>query len=84
MQPDLFTTSQLVGLAVDLSHTKLRCHDNIATIAPGKGPHVGEFKCAACGAHRGWLSKATGKWIEDVIERFGRPTVPLVFRSPQK
>jgi hypothetical protein len=83
MQFDMFAAtaaSPIFGLTVELEHFRTRCHDDIACIAEGKGPHLGELKCAACGRHRGWISKSTGKWIESVVERFGRPTQPLVLR----
>ena len=81
MQSDLFQTSPaIVGLPVDVRHWGRRCHDNVATIHPGKGPHAGELLCAMCGAHRGWLSKATGEWVAEVVQRFGPPTKALVFR----
>ena len=54
---------------------------NICIIGDARGPHAGELICANCGQHRGWLSKTTAAWIENVITRFGAPTTPIVVRK---
>ena len=92
MTMDLFqnTTaapSPLTGLTVKLDRTTDRdrpCHDNLAVIGAGKGPHLGELCCASCGAHRGSISKSTGAWIESVIARFGAPPTPIIIRNRQE
>jgi hypothetical protein len=86
-QQELFNSTQspIIGLSVDLTEDfggKRCCGNQIAEIHSGKGPHVGEFRCVRCGRHRGWLSKSTAEWIEQVIESFGRPTDPIKFRRP--
>ena len=76
--------SPLTGLRIKLDRPvdrDRRCCRNICTIGPGKGPHAGELTCTDCGQHRGWLSKTTAHWIEDVISRFGAPTTPIVVRK---
>lgn len=83
-KPRVETPSVLLGLTVNLEHFRDRCHQNIARIYEGKGPHLGELKCVSCGRHRGWVSKTTGAWIESVIEQFGRPTAPLIIRERQQ
>jgi hypothetical protein len=93
MTPDLFpdlrkgTDEGVVGLTVKLARDIDRakpCHDNVATIAAGKPPHVGELRCAACGAHRGWLSHAARDFILETARRFGAPGEPFVLRQNQQ
>jgi len=74
----------IIGLKVKMTrpidHDKPCCR-NVCVIGPGKGPHAGELVCADCGQHRGWLSKSTARWIENVITKFGAPTTPIVVRK---
>jgi len=84
-QADLFRdkTTSLTGKRVKLDRPIDRerpCCNNICVIGAAIGPHAGELLCAGCGKHRGWISKATGGWIESVIDRFGAPTSPIVIR----
>jgi hypothetical protein len=77
-------TSKLIGLKVKLGRPVDRerpCCKNICTIGAARGPHAGELTCAACGQHRGWLSKTTARWIKSVITRFGAPDTPIVVRT---
>jgi hypothetical protein len=46
----------LVRLDRSTDQTK-PCCENLATIHPGKGPHVAELKCPVCEQHRGWRSR---------------------------
>jgi hypothetical protein len=85
-QLDLFLAepqTPLAGLRVKLDrpadHDRPCCR-NICSIGPGKGPHAGQLICIDCSQHRGWLSKTTAHWIEDVISWFGAPTTPIVVR----
>jgi hypothetical protein len=86
-QLDLFIAepaSPILGLHVKIDRPIDRdrpCCENVCAIGPAKGPHAGELICADCGRHRGWLSKTTARWIEDVISRFGAPTTPIVVRT---
>jgi hypothetical protein len=34
------------------------CHDNLAIVGPGRGPHAGCLRCAKCGKWRGWIAAA--------------------------
>jgi hypothetical protein len=80
-QLDLFgPSSPLVGITVNVEHFQDRCHENLARVHEGKGPHVGELRCVACGKHRGWLSRDTANWIATVINKFGAPSTPIVLR----
>jgi hypothetical protein len=65
-----------IGLTVKLDRDIDRqrpCHDNVAIIQPGKPPHAGELRCATCGAHRGWASKALLDFVVGTMKRFGAP-----------
>lgn len=47
------------------------CHDNIAVIRPGRGPHAAELRCAKCNSHRGLRAEAL-TFIENLAQRFRR------------
>jgi hypothetical protein len=71
----------LLGLPVrlpDLCH----CGSTLAAIESGRGPHIAGLRCA-CGQHRGWLSRASHKFLTETVRRFGRPTQPIRIRAPQ-
>jgi len=84
---DLFGNPTAVGIKVKLARDfdgTNPCHGNIAVIYPGKAQHAGEFRCAACGAHRGWLSRAMRDWILETVSRFGAPSEPIIVRQQEK
>jgi len=84
MNTDLFGAPTLIGVRVKLDRPIDRerpCCLNVCTIGPARGLHAGEFTCANCGQHRGWLSKSTARWIESVVSRFGAPTTPIIVRK---
>jgi len=84
MSLDMFERNPLIGLRVKLDRPIDRdqpCCRNFCVIEPGRPPYAGKLVCADCGQHRGWLSKTTAHWIEDVISRFGAPTTPIVVRK---
>ena len=60
------------------------CHDNIARILPGKPPHAGELRCAACDRHRGWAPQALITFNTETARRFGAPNEPPVWRQQEK
>ena len=86
-QIDMFNASKnngLIGLRVKLDRPVDRekpCCRNICIIGAGKGPHAHALHCSDCGQHRGWISKSTATWIEQVVTRFGAPTTPIVVRN---
>ena len=60
--------SPLNGLRLRLEGKYLRgCHDNIAIVHAGKGPHAAELRCADCNKHCGWLPKPAANWLLDVL-----------------
>jgi hypothetical protein len=83
---DLFDSPTVVGLKVKLARNIDRgqpCHDNVAVIHPGKAQHAGELRCAACGAHRGWLPQSTRDFILETVRRFGAPETITVHRDAE-
>jgi hypothetical protein len=86
-QLDLFVAepaSRLTGIHIKLDRPIDReqpCCRNVCVVGRPRGPHPGELTCVDCGQHRGWLGKVTGTWLEDVIEQFGMPNVPIVIRK---
>jgi hypothetical protein len=84
-QPDLFGTAvpagPLSGLTVKLPDTCGKCGDLVAIIGPGKPPHCASLLCRSCGLHRGWVSRANSTFLNEVINKFGAPSEPIVFRT---
>jgi hypothetical protein len=72
------------GIPVKLDRTLDRehpCCRSVGVISAGKGPHADELHCPGCGQHRGWLSRSTAQWLEQVVTRFGAPATPIVLRK---
>jgi hypothetical protein len=63
--------SSLAGILVRLD-TRCCCRQQLATIAPGAGPHLAGLRFAACGAFRGWPPKAAHSFITEIVEQFDR------------
>ena len=84
-QLDLFgpppSADPLLGLAVKLPNTCSKCADLVAIIGPGKPPHSASLLCRSCGLHRGWISRANYTFLTEIINKFGAPTEPIVFRN---
>jgi hypothetical protein len=70
--------NDLIGLKVELHRPSDSCCRGICTIREGKGPHVGELRCADCNRHRGWLNFETACFLESVMVVFGLPQQPVV------
>jgi hypothetical protein len=69
----------VIGLMVRMSRridNERSCCDSVCVIHPGKGPHVGQLRCACCGRHRGWLSHGAVSWITDQVRKHGVPAGP--------
>jgi hypothetical protein len=85
-QLDLFdgaamSTDPLCGLTVKLPDTCSNCGDLVTIVGPGKPPHAASLLCRACGLHRGWISRANHTFLNEIINKFGAPTEPIVFRN---
>jgi hypothetical protein len=89
-QADLFgpppKQSAAIGTLVRLDRTSDRlkpCHANTAILLPGTGPHAAELACAVCGSHRGWATKSTVNFIEQLHRMFGRGDALPIIRDHQ-
>jgi hypothetical protein len=85
VQLDLFDAvapaDPLSGHAVRLPDTCSKCGHLVAIVGPGKAPHAASLLCRACGLHRGWISRANHTFLNEIINKFGAPTEPIVFRN---
>jgi hypothetical protein len=63
---------------------ELGCHDNIATIHPGHGPHAAQLRCIECHRHRGWLSHETTNFLTETVRQFGVPDEPFLIHDAVK
>jgi hypothetical protein len=83
-QPDLFGTAgptgPFSGLTVKLPNTCSKCGDLVAIIGPGKPSHCASLLCQSCGLHRAWISRANYTFLKEIINKFGAPREPIVFR----
>jgi hypothetical protein len=80
-QLDLFVSlpelrGPLTGLAVRLPE-HCCCGSDVARIGPPAGPHLAELRCEH---HRGWLPRQAHQFLIELINKFGRPTEPIVIR----
>jgi hypothetical protein len=69
----------LIGMCVRLD--RYPCHDNVAEIGVGRGPHCHAVFCATCGQFRGWLPKAASEFLINTVRTFGVPREPLIYRD---
>ena len=81
-QPSLFpeltvSSTGVVGVEVVLPRP-CQCGESIAVVGSSKGPHHAAVVCSRCGVHRAWLSGATAAALNTIIDRFGRPTEPII------
>jgi hypothetical protein len=90
-QLDMFeplpTNSPVTGTLVKLDRYGDRvqpCHENIAVVAAGSGPHGAALLCSACGAHRGWLFKSTIRFLERTMQLYGRHDGMPVIRNTEQ
>jgi hypothetical protein len=87
-QGDLFGVADpLIGLRVKLDREIDRCqpcHDNVAELCAGRGPHAYALFCITCGRFRGWLPLAAANFIKETIRVSGVPRKPLIYRSAER
>jgi hypothetical protein len=79
--------SVLVGLPVRLERTTDRirpCHDNLAVIVEGTGPHPYGMRCGNCQRHRGWVPKAAIEFLTKLVALYGVPAQPISIRDATK
>jgi hypothetical protein len=74
----------LIGMCVRLDRDVDRqdpCHDNLAEVGGGRGPHSHAVFCAMCGCFPGWLPQTAYVFLTDAVRTFGVPSQPLVYRD---
>ena len=79
-QDDLFGGNPLAGVHVKLGR---RCEcgaDTLCIVGATSKIHAAMLACPHCNRNAGWLSKDAASFIISVIEKFGRPTEPVVVR----
>jgi len=77
LQLDMFDNADpLIGIEINLPH-HCQCGHDMLHVGAGSGPHRASLHCARCKRHCGWISHESAKFLSAVIERFGRPTVPI-------
>jgi hypothetical protein len=67
------------GLSVQML-SACHCGATLAATGPGGGPHAASLHCEGCGVHRGWVSHATHRFLIELINKFGKPTEPIILR----
>jgi hypothetical protein len=72
---------RLFGIAVRPQAVCCKCGDPIAIIAPGKPPHFAMLQCRSCDAYRGWLPRAHGAYLAEIIADAGVPREPITLHS---
>jgi hypothetical protein len=72
--------SPLGGLSVILPNSCRGCGHDVARIGPPVGPHLAGLRCTRCDRHRGWMSRTAHEFLTEVVNKFGRPTVPIAIR----
>jgi hypothetical protein len=71
------SSTSLTALEVVLPRP-CQCGEAIAVVGSSKGPHHASLVCSRCGVHRAWLSGTTAAALNTIIDRFGRPTEPII------
>jgi hypothetical protein len=74
----------IVGLAVKMLHRPCRtcgCTDFI--IGSSAAMHCARLTCAGCDAFGGWMSQGAFTFTRMTIEKFGRPTEPIIVRHSE-
>jgi hypothetical protein len=74
--------ADIVGLAVKMLHRPCRaCGSVNFIIGSSKAMHHASLHCAECSYHGGWLSKGAFTFLEMTVDKFGRPTAPIIVRN---
>jgi len=75
------TANPLIGLVVTLPDTCSTCGHLVAIVGPGKPPHFASLLCRSCEMHRGWVSHANCTFLNEIVNKFGKPNEPIVLRN---
>jgi hypothetical protein len=74
--------NDIFGLQVVMPSACPKCRSRMAVIRPDKKPYIASLICARCRRHREWMAEETIDFVNSIISTFGRPTAPVVLRSP--
>jgi hypothetical protein len=84
-QLELFSAAKspepLLNLAVKLPNSCGQCGDLGAIVGSGNDTHPAGLLCRSCGLHRGWISPVNHAFLNELINKFGTPIEPIVFRT---
>jgi hypothetical protein len=74
------SSTSVIGLEVKVPWQPCRCGAVTATIGSSAGPHHASLHCARCDNFRGWLCAESYRFINAVIDEFGRPDQPITVK----
>jgi hypothetical protein len=75
--PDPPSADHITGIAVQPSNVCRRCGDPVAIVGPGTPPHYASLRCRSCDVFRGWLPRAHGAYLTEVVAEAGVPRHPI-------
>jgi hypothetical protein len=79
--------SLILGMKVRLDRRvdrELGCHDNVAIIREGRGPHYAQLLCVECHRHRGWLPHVVAAFLTKTVRSLGVPNGPFLIRDAKR
>jgi hypothetical protein len=79
-QTDFFISSPIEGLRVKLPR-QCKCGCRMFVTGPGKATHAASLLCASCSRHSGWLSGESARFLQKIVETFGKPTEAIEVRQ---
>jgi hypothetical protein len=68
----------LIGIDVKLPDACKHCGSNLAVIGAAPIPHRASLHCKECGLFRGWVSNEAFRFVNKIVEQFGKPTEPIL------
>ncbi len=84
-QLEMFATTpstSIRGLMIEIPRV-CQCGSRESIIGSSGGPHLARLTCAACGRHAGWLPNRASKFLERILDKFGRPDRAIVWRDEE-
>lgn len=74
-------STSLIGLEAILPKPCASCGSNVVVMGSSAGPHWARLNCATCNAYRGWASAEACRFINEIINSFGRPAEAIIVRD---
>jgi len=75
------SSTSIIGLTVCMADRPCRhCGSKDFILGSSAGPHHARLSCAGCDRHAGWISGETRRFIDSIIDHFGRPDEPILVR----